>query len=175
MTLSLRTNKNTGAFLITTLTSLLKRASAHIGALAIMSLLLAWWVVTWSFLGFWHLASGWSIVIKPILWLKAPFPTVGAWRHPTDIWQNRCTLSYKCPCVTEVVVEEVFSTAVYYPIMFLDFSSFLSYNFFNNRQKKRKKVMQKNCKFQNIKLIFSTCMSISCLNDLGVQCWLWSK
>ena len=47
-------------------------------------------------------------------------------------------LSYKCPGVMEVVVEEVFSTAEYYPIMFLDFSSFLSNNFFNNRKKTSK-------------------------------------
>ena len=39
-------------------------------------------------------------------------------------------LSYKSPGVMEVMVEEVFSTAEYYPIMFLDFSSFLSNNFF---------------------------------------------
>ena len=36
---------------------------------------------------------------------------------------GRATLqhSYKCPCVMELVVEEVFSTVEYYPIMFLDF------------------------------------------------------
>jgi hypothetical protein len=38
----------------------------------------------------------------------------------------------------EVVIEEVFSTAEYYPIMFLDFSSFLSNNFFLNRKKTSK-------------------------------------
>ena len=47
-------------------------------------------------------------------------------------------LSYKFPGVMEVVVEEVFSTAEYYPIMFWDFSSFLSNNFFNNRKKTSK-------------------------------------
>jgi len=47
-------------------------------------------------------------------------------------------LSYKCPGVMEVVIEEVFSTAEYYPIMFLDFSSFLSNNFFLNRKKTSK-------------------------------------
>jgi hypothetical protein len=43
----------------------------------------------------------------------------------------------------EVVIEEVFSTAEYYPIMFLDFSSFFSNNFFNNRKIRKKTIMQK--------------------------------
>ena len=42
-------------------------------------------------------------------------------------------LLYIFPGVMEVVIEEVFSTAEYYPIMFLDFSSFLSNNFFNTK------------------------------------------
>ena len=51
-------------------------------------------------------------------------------------------LSYKCPGVMEVVVEEVFSTADYYPILLLDFSSFLSNHFFNNRKEKKKHIVK---------------------------------
>ena len=61
---------------------------------------------------------------------------VRTFRYLVRTVQYRSALSYKCPGVMEVVVEEVFSTAEYYPIMFLDFSSFLSNNFFNNRRKK---------------------------------------
>jgi hypothetical protein len=64
---------------------------------------------------------------------------------------NALALSYKCPCVMVVVVEEVFSTADYYPILFLDFSSFLSNNFFNNRQMGKNKIHVKKIKFQKIK------------------------
>ena len=47
-------------------------------------------------------------------------------------------LSYKCRCVMEVVVEEVFSTVEYYPIFFLDYSSFLSNNLSTTENKKEK-------------------------------------
>ena len=60
----------------------------------------------------------------------------------------------------EGVVEEVFSTAEYYPIMFLDFSSFLNNNLFNNKKKEDKNYV----KTKNLKI------SRSCINDLALQC-----
>ena len=54
---------------------------------------------------------------------------------------NISPFSYKCPCVMEVVVEEVFFIAEYYPMMFLDFSSFLSNSFVNKQKMRKKKIM----------------------------------
>ena len=76
----------------------------------------------------------WTIVPGP-----GPYPGVPG--HSSCPWPlGSCSLPLpeKCPWLgwvglrLQVVVEELFLKAEYYPILLLDFSQFLSYYFFNN-------------------------------------------
>ena len=113
----------------------------------------------------------WTIVPGP-----GPYPGVPG--HSSCPWPlGSCSLPLpeKCPWLgwvglrLQVVVEELFSKAEYYPILLLDFSQFLSYYLFNNWIKVQKiQNVRSKSEYPKIWTSFGVYMPNYCIQSLAV-------